>query len=134
MHCRLKGLPTKIFKKKEPSSDIEFVKVDLVIRITNLCLKEVSLKIKEGEKVAILVKQVRKIYNPRLIMDSIMRRKAQFCLEIQILINWIRKYREKIGYVPQESFKWTIRQNINLGSIKKDDTLAVADIAGSATL
>lgn len=130
--------PNKNFLKRSSlSSDIEFVKVGFSYPNQQIsALKEVSFKIKEGEKVAILGQTGSgKSTIQKLIMGFYNATKGSILLG-NTDINQLdpQGIREKIGYVPQEVslFSGTIRQNINLGSrLKKDeDTLAAADIAG----
>ena len=130
--------PNKNFLKRSSlSSDIEFVNVGFSYPNQQIsALKEVSFKIKEGEKVAILGQTGSgKSTIQKLIMGFYNATEGSILLG-NTDINQLdpQDIREKIGYVPQEVslFSGTIRQNINLGAhLKKDeDTLAAAEIAG----
>ena len=140
---RIMQLPTErppnknFLKRSSLSSDIEFVNVGFSYPNQQIsALKEVSFKIKEGEKVAILGQTGSgKSTIQKLIMGFYNATEGSILLG-NTDINQLdpQDIREKIGYVPQEVslFSGTIRQNVNLGAhLKKDeDTLAAAEIAG----
>ena len=140
---RVMQLPTErpknknFLKRSNLSSDIEFVNVGFSYPHQQIsALKEVSFKINEGEKVAILGQTGSgKSTIQRLIMGFYNATEGSILLG-NTDINQLdpQDIREKIGYVPQEVslFSGTIRQNINLGSqLKKDEEiLMAAEIAG----
>lgn len=105
--------------------DIEFKNVNFRHGNNKLTLKNINLKIKKGEKIALigesgsgkttLIKLLFKLYNPE---------------EGEILINGtniqdisMEYLREKIGYVPQETFLFNDTILKNLKFVKKDVTM-----------
>lgn len=107
-------------KLKKLKGEIEFKKVDFRYGTRELVLEDINLKIKPGEKVALvgasgsgkttLVKMLLKYYLPEkgeVIVDG---------YNIQDI--GTESIRERIGYVPQEIFLFsgTIRENIAFGN------------------
>ena len=101
------------------SGDIEFNNVGFAYGTRGMAIKNISLKIKSGEKVAFVGMSGS---GKTTLLKLLMR--FYECTEGNILINgkdineyYIQSYREKIGYVPQESllFTGTIKENISWG-------------------
>ena len=101
------------------SGDIEFNNVCFAYGTRGMAIKNISLKIKSGEKVAFVGMSGS---GKTTLLKLLMR--FYECTEGNILINgkdineyYIQSYREKIGYVPQESllFTGTIKENISWG-------------------